>query len=146
MRGKKERDKWFCSHFMSFHPIDFIFKIWVGDTWEFYWILRNFEFKPANGIFPPKCKFPTFRKVLFLGVWCRKLSLSKIGVIDMSYIMDSVLNRLYTTFPNIFSLISADPADLSHNQKNHISEKKAYFFLYKICSRGTKTDSIRMAR
>ena len=43
----------------------------------------------------------------------------QIGVMDMSYIMDSVQNMLYTTFPNIFSLISADPADLSYIQKNH---------------------------
>ena len=30
-------------------------------------LLRNFEFKPANGIFTQKCKFPTFQKVRFLG-------------------------------------------------------------------------------
>ena len=46
--------------------------------------------------------------------WTVSLSLNKIGVMDMSYIMDSGQNRLYTTFPNIFSLISADPADLFH--------------------------------
>ncbi len=144
VRGQKNSDKWFCSHFMRFHPIDFIFKIWVGDTLKFYWVLRNFEFKPANGIFPQKCKFPTFRKVLFLGVWCRKLSLNKIGVMDVSYIMDSGLNRLYTTFPNIFSLISADPADLSHNQKI-IFLKKMRIFGSKICSRGAKSGPIRIA-
>ena len=48
---------------------------------------------------------------------------------DMSYIMDSGQNRLYTTFPNIFSLISADSADLSKIQKNHIFEKKGDFFI-----------------
>ena len=32
-------------------------------------------------------------------------------------------NRLYTTFPNIFLLLSADPADLSYIQKNHFSKK-----------------------
>ena len=32
---------------------------------------------------------------------------------DMSYILDSGQNRLYKTFPNIFSLLSANPADLS---------------------------------
>ena len=46
---------------------------------------------------------------------------------DVSYIMDSGQNRLYTTFPNIFSLLSADPADLSHIQKNHFHEKIPYF-------------------
>ena len=74
-------------------------------------------------MFSQKGKFSTFQKVLFLGVWCRKLSLNKIGVMDMSYIMDSGQNRLYTTFPNIFSLLSADPADLSYIQKNHFSKK-----------------------
>ena len=80
-------------------------------------------------MFPQKGKFSTFQKVLFLGVWCRKLSLSKIGVMNMSYIMDSGSNRLYTTFPNIFSLLSADPADLSHIQKNHFHEKIPYFWI-----------------
>ena len=45
---------------------------------------------------------------------------------DMSYIMDSGQNRLYTTFPNIFSLISAESADLSHDQTNHIFEKMIF--------------------
>ena len=49
---------------------------------------------------------------------------------DMSYIMDSGQNRVYTTFPNIFSLISADPADLSKNQKkNHFSKKNDDFLI-----------------
>ena len=65
----------------------------------------------------------------FLGVWPRKLSLSKIGVMDMSYIMDFAENYVYTTFPNFFSLISADSADLSKSQKNHIFEKKGDFFI-----------------
>ena len=42
-----------------------------------------------------------------------KIDLSKIGVMDMSYIMDSGQNWLYTTFLNFFLLISANPADLS---------------------------------
>ena len=48
---------------------------------------------------------------------------------DVSYIMDSGQNRLYTTFPNIFSLLSADLADLSHIQKNHFHEKIPYFWV-----------------
>ena len=64
---------------------------------------------------------------------------------DMSYIMDSGQNRLYTTFPNIFSLLSADPADLSYIQKNHFS-KKIHDILSKICSRGAKSGSMGIAR
>ena len=64
---------------------------------------------------------------------------------DMSYIMDSGQNWLYTTFPNIFLLISADPADLSKNQKNHFS-KKITIFGSKMCSRGAKSGSIGIAR
>ena len=48
---------------------------------------------------------------------------------DMANMLDSVLNRLYTTFPDIFSLISADSDDLSKSQKNHIFEKKGDFFI-----------------
>ena len=48
---------------------------------------------------------------------------------DMSYIMDSGQNYVYTTFPNFFSSISADSADLSKSQKNHIFEKKGDFFI-----------------
>ena len=64
---------------------------------------------------------------------------------DMSYIMDSGQNRLYTTFPNIFSLLSADPADLSYIEKNHFS-KKSMIFRSKICSRGAKSGSMGIAR
>ena len=63
--------------------------------------------------FQKKGKMSFFQKTCFLGVWPRKLSLSKIGLMDMSYIMDFGLNGLYTTFPNFFLLISADSADLS---------------------------------
>ena len=127
--GKKKRPIWFCSNFMSFSPIDFIFIGWIGYEVYFCWVLRNFDFKPANEIFSKKGKIPILKKTWFLGVWSRKLSLSKIGVMDMSYIMDSGQNGLYTTFPNIFSLISADPADLSHIEKNHFFEKIPYFWI-----------------
>ena len=83
---------------------------------------------PQTEYFQKKVKSRFFKNAFF-GVWPRKLSLSKIGVMDMSYIMDSGLNTQYTTFPNIFSLISAESADLSHNQKNHIFEKKCYFWI-----------------
>ena len=43
--------------------------------------------------------------------------------------MDSGQNGLYTTFPNIFSLISADPADLSNVKKNHFFEKISIFWI-----------------
>ena len=46
---------------------------------------------------------------------------------DMSYIMDSGQNRLYTTFPNILLLISVDPADSFHIQKI-IFQNKSWFF------------------
>ena len=48
---------------------------------------------------------------------------------DMSYIIDSGQNNPYTTFPNFLLLISADPVDLSHIQKNHFSQKKNDDFL-----------------
>ena len=145
MDEKKKRAKVFCSHFMSFYPFQLIFIGWVDDIYRFYWVLRNFEFKPANEIFPQKGKFLTSQKMLFFEVWCRTLSLNKIGVMDMSYIMDSGQNRLYTTFPNIFSLLSADPADLSYMQKNHFFQK-SMIFRSKICSRGAKSGSMGIAR
>ena len=64
----------------------------------------------------------------------------------MAYIMDSGQKTLNTTFPNIFSLISAKSADLSHNQKNDFFEKNAFFFESKMCSRRAKTDSIKKPR
>ena len=45
----------------------------------------------------------------------------------------------------MFSLISAESAYLSHNQNNHIFEKKRIFGS-KICSRGAKSCPIRIAR
>ena len=50
---------------------------------------RNFDFKPANEIFPKKCELPFFQKWWFWGIRPRKLSLNKIGIMDMSYIMNS---------------------------------------------------------
>ena len=69
------------------------------------------------------------QKMCFLRLWTWKLSLSKIGLMDMSYIMDSGQNRLYTTFHNIFSLLSADPSDLSHIQKIIFMNKIPYFWI-----------------
>ena len=65
---------------------------------------------------------------------------------DMSYIIENKSNRLKTTFPNIFSLISADPADLSKNQKKSFFQKKITNFGSKMCSRGAKSGSIGIAR
>ena len=61
---------------------------------------------------------------------------------DMANMLDSGQNGSYTTFLNIFSLISADPADLSKSQKNHIFEKKNAIFSSKIGSRDVKTGPI----
>ena len=126
---KKNRTFLICSIFMSFSPIDFIFIGWIGYKVYFCWVLRNFDFKPANEIFSEKCKSPISQKTCFLGVWPRKLSLSKIGVMDMSYIMDFADFWLYTTFPNFFLLISAVPAELSKNLKNHFFEKITLFWI-----------------
>ena len=65
---------------------------------------------------------------------------------NMFYIMDSGSNRLYTTFPNTFSLISADPADLSKKSKKSFFQKKITIFGSKMCSRGAKSGSIEIAR
>ena len=62
MRGNKNWNNLICSIFMSFSPMELIFIGWVGDIWKFYWVLRNFEFKPANEIFLQKGKFPAFQK------------------------------------------------------------------------------------
>ena len=42
MREKK-RAIWFCSNFMSFSPIDFIFIGWIGYDENRFWVLRMFE-------------------------------------------------------------------------------------------------------
>ena len=109
---------------MSFYPLELIFIGWVADMKRFYWVLRNFEFWPANGIFSQKGKFLFFQKVLFWGVWCRKWSLNKIGVMDVSNIIENKSNRLNTTFPNIFSLISAD----DRRSGRFIKKSKKSFF------------------
>ena len=69
------------------------------------------------------------RKWPFLGVWCRKLTFRENGVMDMANMLDSGQNSPNTTFPNIFSLISADSADLLKSQKNHILKKKSIFLI-----------------
>ena len=42
--GGKNPYKLFCSHFMSFYPIDFIFIGCIGEVQEFFWVPRNFGF------------------------------------------------------------------------------------------------------
>ena len=130
---------------MSFYPIDFIFIECICYDQQFFWVPRNFGFWPTNQIFSRKREKSTFRKRPFLGVWCRKLSLVKIGCIDMAYIMDSGQNRLYTTFPNFFSWTSAISADLSKNQKIIFLKKKAIFLL-KNDAKGVKTGPIAKPR
>ena len=65
-----------------------------------------------------------------------------MDVMDMSNIMGNKSNRLKTTFPNIFLLLSADPADLSNIEKNHFL-KKSHIFGSKMCSREANIGSIR---
>ena len=55
---------------------------------------------------------------------------------DMSYIIENKSNRLKTNFPNIFSLLSADPADLSYIQKNHFHEKISCFWIENVLQKG----------
>ena len=69
-------------------------------------------------------------------MWCRKLSLGKIGVMDMSYIMDSGQKWLYPTFRNIFWSLSAKSADLSKNQKNHFFKKNEIFLVENLPEKG----------
>ena len=63
----------------------------------------------------------------------------------LTYIMDSGSNRLYTTSPNIFALISADMDDLS-KIKTIIFPKKITIFGSKMYSRGARSGSIEIAR
>ena len=51
---------------MSFSPIDFIFIGCIGYDDNFCWVLRNFDFKPANEIFSKKGKMSFFQKTCFL--------------------------------------------------------------------------------
>ena len=66
--------------------------------------------KPQTECFQKKINSQLFKKCYFGGVMLK----IEFEQMDMSYIMDSGQNRLYTTFPNIFSLLSADPANLSY--------------------------------
>ena len=65
---------------------------------------------------------------------------------DVSYIIENKSDRLKTTFPNIFALLSVDSANLSKkSKKNHFSKKNDDFWI-KMRSRGAKSDSIGIAR
>ena len=75
----------------------------IGEDRKFFWVPRNFGFWPTNEIFWRKRQISTFQKWPFLGVWCRKSNLVKIGVIDMAYIFENWQKWVNTTFPNFFS-------------------------------------------
>ena len=114
-------------------------KIEFEQNWRYgyvlYIMIRKFWGYPNILILNPQIRyfhqnvnFHFSKNVVFFDFWRRKLSFREIGVMDMANMLDSVLNRLYTTFPNIFSLISAISADLSKSQKNHILKKNVDFF------------------
>ena len=130
-------NKIFCSNLMSFYPMELIFIGWIGDTEKFYWVLRNFEFYPTNGIFLQKDEFPTFQKVPFLGVWCRKLILSKIGVMDM-FILWIRIKICYAQLSLTFFIIICRFIKKSKS----FLQKKITIFWSKMCSRGAKSGSI----
>ena len=71
-------------------------------TFRKYSKISNFNLQTEY--FQKKGKISFFQKCVFWGVWPRKLSLSKIGVMDMSYIMDSDLNTQHTIKVNIHAL------------------------------------------
>ena len=58
---------------MSFSPIDFIFIGCMGYDDKFCWVLRNFDFKPANEIFSKKGKMSFFSKNVFFGGMTSKI-------------------------------------------------------------------------
>ena len=116
---------------MSFYPIDFIFIGWVGYDKNLFRVPRNFDFKPTNPIFSPKRQMNHFRKWPFLGVWCRKLTFRENGVMDMANMLDSGQNSPNTTFPNIFSLISAISANLSKIENSLFLSNFSAFFTQK---------------
>ena len=74
---------------MSFYPISFIFIGCIGQAMSFFGYREMSDFDPQTKYFHENVKM-TFRKRPFLGVWQRKLSLVKIGYIDIAYIMDRV--------------------------------------------------------
>ena len=53
---------------MSFSPIDFIFIGCIGYDDKFCWVLRNFDFKPANEIFSKKVNSQFLKKCIFWGM------------------------------------------------------------------------------
>ena len=75
---------------------------------------------------------------MYFGCMTSKIEFEKIDVMNMSYIMDSDRNSQFTTFPNFFSLISADPTDLSNIEKKIIFMKKSHFFDRKPALKGTE--------
>ena len=58
---------------MSFSPIDFIFIGCIGYDDNFCWVLRNFDFKPANEIFSKKGEMSFFQKTCFFGGMTSKI-------------------------------------------------------------------------
>ena len=70
---KKKRRFLTCSIFMSFSPMELIFIGWVGDIYNFCWVLRNFDFKPANEIFSKKKVNSQFLKKCIFGGMTSKI-------------------------------------------------------------------------
>ena len=93
---------------------------------------------PQMRYFQKNVNYTFFKNGDFGGVRPRKLSLNKIGVMDMSYIMDSGKNSLYTTFPNIFFIIIGRFGRFINKPKKSYFWKKCKFFNQKSAVEGPK--------
>ena len=116
---------------LSFHEfLSDLLHIYRVNSWGMEVLLgtQKFRFLTHKQNIFTKRWISIFSKMAIFGGVMSKIEFKKIGYMDMSYIMESSQNGSYTTFPNFFSLISAESADLSHNQKKHFFQKKSWFF------------------
>ena len=84
---------------------------------------------PQTRYFHQNVKWTIFENGHFWGCDVENWLFEENGVMDMANMLDSGQNSPNTTFPNIFSLISAISANLSKSQKNHILKKKSIFLI-----------------
>ena len=144
-RPKKKLTENFLLSFYEFSSVQA--HIYRVSMWHMgiFWVLRNFEFQPANGIFPQKGKFSIFQKVVFLGCDVENWVWTKL-VLWICPILWIRIKIGYTQLSRTFFHYYRPIRPIYHTSKKIIFPKKSMIFLSKICSRGAQSGSMGIER
>ena len=127
---------------MSFYPIELIFIRCIGDIWKFFGYSEISNLNPQTEYFHKKVNFQLFKKCCFWGCDVENWVWAKLAL----WICPILWIRVkigYAQFSVTFFYCYRSIRPIYHTSKKIIFLKKSHIFGSKMCSRRTKTGSIR---